>query len=127
MRSLPGSDELAGVGVAHLELARLGGGVDSRDERHASTSDVADPGFEREQHCTRDRGVAVDAAGDDRHLLGLQRVLRERAAQRLEQELERLGRLAADDHELGVEDADEIRGAEAQHVAGFVEHPSAPS
>ena len=35
--------ELTGVGVAHFDLARLGGGVDSRDERHTSTSDAATP------------------------------------------------------------------------------------
>ncbi len=122
VRALPGSHELAGVGVAHLDLARLGGGVDAGDERHASTSARRHPGFEREQHRARDPGIAVDPAGDDRYLLGLQCVLRERAAQRIEQELECVGGFTAHDHELGVEDADEVRGAEPQHVAGVVEH-----
>ena len=85
------------------------------------------PGFEREQDRARDPGVAVDPAGDDGYLLGLQCVLRERAAQRIEQELECVGRFTAHDHELRVEDADEVRGAEPQHVAGVVEHRRAPS
>src|SRR3954454_15806035 len=54
--------------------------------------------------------------------LPILRVLGQHSAHGIEEEVEGLNRLAAYDHELRIEDADEVRRAEAEHVAGIVEH-----
>ncbi len=67
----------------------------SRLPRRASPADLGGghARFEREEHRSGHRRVALDAARHHRYLFGLERVLRERAAQRFEQELEGGGRL----------------------------------
>ncbi len=123
MGSVPTAYELAGVDVAHLDLARLRGGVDSRDQRHASTSDAATP-------ASNASSTAPAIAASPSMPLATTGTCSASSASRASaprsgsrRKSNALRRLAADDNQLRVEDADEVRSAEAQHVPGFFEHP----
>ena len=100
VRTVAAAHELAAVGVAHLELARLGRGVDPGDERHASTASVDIP-------ASNARSTAPATAASPSMPLATTGTCSassaswaRRAAERFEQELEGLGGLAAHHHEL---------------------------